>query len=222
MNLTARIDWSLVHTVFLDMDGTLLDLNFDNYFWQEHVPQRYAEQNGLETAQAKALLEPRFRAAEGTMEWYCVDYWSGQLGLDVALLKREVDHLIAVHPAVLEFLEAVRRSGREVVLVTNAHMKSLTLKMEKTALHGHLDRIVCSHDFGVPKETRAFWERLHAAQAFEAASTLLVDDSLPVLRAARDYGIGQLVAVANPDSTRPPREITEFPAIHSFAELMPA
>ena len=221
MNPIAPIDWSALSTVFLDMDGTLLDLNFDNYFWQEHVPLRYAEQNGLETAQAKALLEPRFRAAEGTMEWYCVDYWSEQLGLDVALLKREVDHLIAVHPAVLEFLDAVRRSGRKVVLVTNAHMKSLAIKMEKTVLHGHLDRIVCSHDFGLPKETRAFWERLNSAQPFDAAATLLVDDSLPVLRAAHEYGISQVVAVANPDSTRPPRAITEFPAIHSFAEILP-
>jgi putative hydrolase of the HAD superfamily len=207
--------------VFLDMDGTLLDLNFDNYFWQEHIPLRYAEQNALTTEQAKAVLEPRYRAVEGTIQWYCVDYWSEQLGLDVALLKREVDHLIAVHPHVLEFLASVRSSGRRAVLVTNAHMKSLALKMEKTPLAGHLDRIICAHDFGMPKETPEFWHRLHEAEPYDPATTVLVDDSLPVLRAAHRHGIGQVIAVANPDSTRPPREVTEFPAIRSFAEIMP-
>jgi putative hydrolase of the HAD superfamily len=221
MNPPSKLQWSAVHTVFLDMDGTLLDLNFDNYFWLEHVPLRYAQQNALTTEEAKAVLEHRYRAVEGTMQWYCVDYWTEQLGLDVALLKREVDHLIAVHPRVLEFLEAVRASGRRTVLVTNAHMKSLTLKMERTPLAGHLDRIICAHDLGVPKEAPDFWHRLQEVEPYAAENTLLVDDSVAVLRAARRHGIGHIVAVSNPDSTRPAREITEFPAIGSFSEIMP-
>ncbi|MCP4043692.1 MAG: haloacid dehalogenase, partial [Gammaproteobacteria bacterium] len=34
------INWNSIHTVLLDMDGTLLDLHFDNQFWLEHVPLR--------------------------------------------------------------------------------------------------------------------------------------------------------------------------------------
>ena len=37
------IDWNAINTVLLDMDGTILDLHFDNYFWKEYVPQKYAE-----------------------------------------------------------------------------------------------------------------------------------------------------------------------------------
>jgi putative hydrolase of the HAD superfamily len=202
------------------MDGTLLDLNFDNYFWQEHVPMRYAQQNALSPEEAKAHLAGRYGAVEGTMQWYCVDYWTEQLGMDVALLKREVKHLIAVHPMVIEFLEAVRRAGKRVVLVTNAHMKSLNLKMEKTPLGGHLDRIICAHDFGMPKENAEFWHKLQEVEPYDPAATVLVDDSMPVLRAAHRHGL-QVVAVANPDSTRPAREITEFPSIRNFAEIMP-
>lgn len=141
MTNTTEPDWSAIHTLFLDMDGTLLDLHFDNYFWQEHVPQRYAEINELEIERARELLYPRFQAAEGTMEWYCVDYWSQELGLDIAMLKEEVDHLIAIHPHVVDFLEALERSGRRRVLVTNAHQKSLALKMEKTQLAGHFEKL---------------------------------------------------------------------------------
>jgi putative hydrolase of the HAD superfamily len=216
-----KLDWPTIRTVFLDMDGTLLDLHFDNYFWREHVPLRYAQMHGLDLMQAKEDLFPRFQKAEGTMEWYCVDYWSNELGLDIAMLKEEVDHLIAVFPHVTDFLDAVRKNGLRVVLVTNAHGKSLALKMDRTRLGGHFDALICSHDFGIPKENPEFWIRLQDRESFDRQSTLLVDDSLSVLRSAEQYGIRHLLAVLQPDTRGPVRDIVEYPAIHSFLEIMP-
>ena len=215
------VEWPAVSTVFLDMDGTLLDLHYDNHFWLEHVPRRYAEHHAVTLEVAREVLRARYRAVEGTMAWYCVDYWSEQLGLDIGLLKEEVEHLIAVHPDVVEFLDAVRASGRRAVLVTNAHGKSLALKLRRTRIGGHLDDVVCAHDLGLPKEQPAFWERLQSREPFTPESTLLVDDSLPVLRSAARHGIAHLLAVRQPDSRQPPREIDEFPALDGFAELLP-
>jgi putative hydrolase of the HAD superfamily len=215
------IDWSDIDNCFLDMDGTLLDLHFDNHFWLEHVPRRYAEARGLDPEQARRTLLGRYRDLEGTLKWYCVDHWSRELGLDIALLKEEVDHLIAVHPHVTEFLEALAEKAKGRILVTNAHQKALALKMDRTRLAGHFDRIVCAHDLGLPKEDPQFWHRLHAILPFDPARTLFVDDSLSVLRAARDYGFARLIAVLEPDSKAPRRTVTEFPAIANFAELLP-
>jgi len=215
------LDWSIIHTVFLDMDGTLLDLHFDNHFWQEHVPLRYAERLGGDVQRAKAELFPRFRSVEGTMDWYCLDYWSRELDLDIVLLKREVEHLIAVHPHVIEFLEALRKTGKRVVLVTNAHHKSLSLKMELTQLGGHFDAVICAHDIGRPKEDPVFWTDLKQREDYADRHTLLVDDSLPVLRSARTHGIAHLLAIRQPDTRGPVREVTEFDAIDSFREIMP-
>lgn len=215
------IEWDDIDTVFLDMDGTLLDLNFDNHFWQEFVPAKYAERHGLEPHAAKSILEPRFSAMEGRLEWYCLDYWSEQLDLDIPGLKQEIAGLIAVLPHVTEFLEAVRRTGRRLTLVTNAHHKSLGLKMEKTCLNRFFDAIVSSHALGFPKEEPAFWHRLAQCEAFVPARTLMVDDSLPVLRSAKVYGIGHLVAVRKQDTRKSSRLISEFPAIEDFRELMP-
>lgn len=216
------IDWHQIDTVLLDMDGTLLDLNFDTHFWREHVPQRYAEKNGLSLSDSKAALYPRMQELQGTMDWYCVDFWTRELDLDIALLKEEVQHLIEVHPYVPAFLEGVRAIGRRVLLVTNAHTKSLRLKMERTQLHGHFDQIVCAHDFGMPKEDDRFWGRLQEVEAFVPERTLLVDDSLPVLRSARRYGIRWLLAVYHPDSTLPARDVEEFEAIETFRDIMPS
>jgi putative hydrolase of the HAD superfamily len=216
------IDWSAIDTVLLDMDGTLLDLHFDNHFWQEHVPGRYAERHGLPRAQARSRLMQIYRAKAGTLDWYCVDYWTRTLQLDIARLKEEVAHLIAVHPDVPEFLQALRRAGKGVVLVTNAHEKSLSLKMARTGLAVHFDLLLTSHEVGRPKEDPAFWPALRQILPFEPARTLLIDDSLPVLRSARSGGIRHLLAVYRPDTRQPEKEVEEFAAIHRFREILPA
>jgi HAD superfamily hydrolase (TIGR01509 family) len=214
------IDWKAVDSVFLDMDGTLLDLHFDNHFWLEHVPLRFAERHGLTLEQARGDLLSRYRSREGTLEWYCVDHWSRELGLDIALLKEEIDHLIAVHPHVTDFLEALAERGKRRVLVTNAHQKSIALKMEKTRLAGDLDRIICSHDLAVPKESPEFWSRVQAIEPFDPMRTLFIDDSPAVLRTARSYGFRWLLAVLQPDSQGPLRETGDFAAISQFSELL--
>jgi len=214
-------DWNAIQTVVLDRDGTLLDLHFDNQFWLEHVPQRYAEKHGLSHEAAQDALAPRYHKVVGTMEWYCLDYWTRELGLDIARLKDEVEHLIAVHPHVTDFLAALGSSHRRTVLVTNAHHKSLALKMRKTRLDGYFDAVICAHDIGVPKEHPEFWDRLQSFERFDPAATLLVDDSLPVLRSARNYGLGYLLGVHRPDTQMPDKDVAEFDAIHDFLEIIP-
>ncbi len=204
------------------MDGTLLDLRFDNQFWRHHLPQRYAEQYQISLAEAKTILLSRYREQQGHLQWYCVDYWSNEFNMDVATLKAELAHLIALRPQVREFLQALRQSDKRIVLVTNAHQTSLSLKMHHTKIAHYFDRIVCAHDLGMPKEQRAFWEQLHLLEPFNPAHTLLVDDSLPILRSAANYGIAHLLGIYQPDSQAPPNAVDEFKAIHSFQEIMPA
>ena len=215
------IDWDKIETVFLDMDGTLLDLHFDNHFWLSHVPQRYAERHGVDSKDAHADLAIRYQRVAGTIQWYCVDYWTRELALDIAMLKEEVAHLIAVRPDVIDFLSSLRAAGKRLTLVTNAHSKSLSLKMKRTELGGYFDAIICAHDLGMPKEQPEFWDKLQVIERFDPAVTLLVDDSLPVLRSARNYGIAHLLAIHQPDSRQPAKNVEEFMAIERFSDIMP-
>lgn len=219
--MNAAMVWGDIDTVLLDMDGTLLDLHYDNHFWQQYVPERFAERHGLDFASAHAECFRRYNAMAGTLQWYCVDYWSEQLQLDIVQLKQELTHLIAVHPDVTEFLAALRAAGKRVALVTNAHRKSLNLKMMHTGLAVHFDAMHVSHEIGYAKEDVAFWRVLNAHERFQPGRTLLVDDSLPVLRAARAHGIGHLRAVLRPDTRQPDKDTGEFAAIRRFAEIMP-
>lgn len=219
--MSARVDWDGIDTVLLDMDGTLLDLHFDNHFWQVFVPEKFAQRHGLPHAEAHDECFRRYNAKAGTLDWYCVDYWTQQLELDIVQLKEEVAHLIAVHPDVPEFLTALRRAGKRVVLVTNAHRKSLNLKMDRTGLDVHFDAMHVSHEYGIAKEDPAFWAALGRSEPYDPARTLLVDDSLPVLRSARQFGIAHLRAVRQPDTRQPDKDVGEFNAIRHFKEIKP-
>ena len=215
------LDWSGIDTVLLDLDGTLLDLHFDDHFWKEHVPRRYAELHGIDEGRVRALLLPKFRAMEGTLQWYCLDYWSRELGLDIPTLKQEIAHLIAVHPPVVEFLQGLKESHRQVVLTTNAHGDSVALKMARTDLSPWFDRMVSAHELGVAKESDRFWPALAAVVPFDPERTLLVDDNLAALASARRYGIRHLRAVRRPNSRGEAVGTGEFVAIDDFRDIMP-
>jgi len=216
-----QLPWGELDCVLLDMDGTLLDLNFDNHFWQEHIPLRYAEARDLSLDQAHAEMQERYRGAAATLAWYSVEFWQAELDLDIMRLKEEVAHLIAVHPHVTDFLSALRVAGKHIVLVTNAHQKSLALKMQRTGLTVHFDALISAHELGLPKEDPAFWDLLRGRIPFDPARTLLVDDNMSVLDSARAGGIAQLVAVTRPDTKRPQTASAAYPGIVDFGELLP-
>jgi putative hydrolase of the HAD superfamily len=215
----AAIDWSRVDWVLLDMDGTLLDLSYDNYFWQELVPRRYAQARGLSLDHARDVLAPRFAEVRHTLPWYCTRYWSDLTGLDMAAMKHEVRHRIGVLPGVERFLHAANTTGRRVWLATNAHADSWQLKLDCTGIGGHFERVICSHDFGHPKEDLRFWEALHERQPFDPARTLFVDDSMPVLSAAQAFGIAQVIGIRKPDSQMPERPLPAFASVRTLADL---
>lgn len=214
------LDWSKISTVLLDMDGTILDLHFDNHFWLHHLPLRYSELADISIDQAKQKLTDKYEAVFGTIHWYCLDYWSKETQLCIADLKKEVQHLIKLRDDAHDFLTALKQSGRKIVLVTNAHPESLALKVEQTQLDGYFDALYSTHEFGVTKESQLLWEKLKAKEAFDPKNTLFVDDSLPILKSAQTFGIQHLLAVANPDSKKPDNVIKGFKAITNFDVLL--
>jgi 5'-nucleotidase len=216
-----KIDWTDIDTVLLDMDGTLLDRHFDDYFWLEHVPKRYAEKNSVTADAAREKLHRMFRSQENTLNWTDLDYWSDQLGLDIPVLKEEVDHLIAVHPFVMEFLLFLRQHRKQTYLVTNAHGKTLDLKMRRTRIGQYFDGIVSAHDLGLPKEDPAFWGKLQEKFSYTAQRTMLGEDSETNLETARLYGIKYLIHVGRFSSQSPPAVSERFTTIHYFSELVP-
>jgi putative hydrolase of the HAD superfamily len=212
--------WDEIDTVLLDMDGTLLDKYFDDYFWEHFVPEVFAQTNNLSPEEARRQLLSRYRLVESTLQWTDLDYWSEQLGLDIPELKCRIDHLIQVHPHVTDFLSFINRKGKAVHLVTNAHSKTLAIKLRRTTIGPYFSRIVCAEEVGEAKEEPIFWEKLEKMLGFDKTRTLLADDTAKVLSSARQYGMGYLIAVARPSSQKPVRFSADYPSIAYFNELI--
>jgi putative hydrolase of the HAD superfamily len=215
-----QIPWADIDTVLADMDGTLLDLSFDNFFWLELVPAQYARLRGLDDATARTIVEGKYASVAGTLPWYCVDHWSGELGVDIRALKKEHGHLIRYLPMVPEFLASVRGRAKPLIVVTNAHRAALEVKLARTGLDQRVDRIISSHEFDAPKESPTFWLELERRQRLDPRRTLLLEDSIAVLQAARAFGIRHAVAIRRPDSRLPPRAIEGFDSVDGVAELL--
>ncbi|QEM68147.1 GMP/IMP nucleotidase [Geobacter sp. FeAm09] len=215
------IDWNTIDTVLLDMDGTLLDRHFDDHFWLEHVPKRWAARNGTTEEYARKHLHALFKSQEQTLNWTDLDYWSERLKLDIPQLKREVEHLIAVHPFVVEFLLFLRHNRKDVRLVTNAHAKTLDLKMKTTRIGAYFDGIISAHEVGLPKEDDRFWEELQRVVRYDPARTMLGEDSEINLATAQRYGIRYPVYISRFSSTIQPKPSAAFASIEYFSALIP-
>jgi len=212
-------NWDHVDTILLDMDGTLLDLRFDNFFWGTIVPQSYSDMHGIALSEAHQALVPRFAEIEGTLEWYCLDHWTRELGIDIVRLKAEHADHVDFLPGVPKYLQAIRAAGKKLVLVTNAHGDSLSVKLRSTNLARYLDAIHSAHELGVAKENQEFWERLCVREPFDPERVVLVDDSIAVLRSANSYGIKRVIAIRKPDSTRPARAVSGFRSVETLPDL---
>ncbi|KAA0444637.1 MAG: GMP/IMP nucleotidase [Candidatus Thioglobus sp.] len=219
--MATKIDWANIDTVLLDMDGTLLDLHFDLHFWMEYMPLVFAKKHQLTHDEAKSKLFPILRAEEGKLHWYCLDYWQEKLQLDIANLKQDVAHLIKIHPFVLEFLQQAKAHKKRIYLVTNAHRKTLKLKMQVTNLESYFDDMIVSHDYKVAKEEQEFWHKLQKNLQFDKAKSIFFDDSISVLNAAQKFGIGTVVAISKPSSQIDSKQIDGFINIENFAQTLP-
>lgn len=210
-----------VDTLVLDMDGTLLDLHFDDLVWNRLLPQRVAARTGRPAAEAAAFVRTTLDAERGTLRWYCMDHWSEVFGLSMSELEQAMSAHIRPRAGTLEFLEHLPALGLTRVLATNAHPRSLGLKLERTGLGRHFDHVVSAHELAAPKEDAAFWNRLAAATGMQAARAVLVDDNTAVLAAARASGFRAVFGVTRPSSAGPVKRYDDVPSVDSLTELLP-
>lgn len=215
------LPWEKIDSVLLDMDGTLLDKHFDDYFWEELLPERFAAKNRIPLPEAKASLYALYRAEERTLNWTDINYWSTRLGIDIIALKEEICSMVRVHPGVEPFLRFLQDQRKQIVLATNAHPRTVQIKLKQTTLIPYFDAILCSSDIGMPKEDAGFWKGAERVLLFDKMRTLFVDDNEEILAAADAFGIRYLLFKTNASSRVLREGSTLFPSLKNFEALIP-
>lgn len=217
-NQTALL-WEEIDTVLLDMDGTLLDKHYDDYFWEKYLPKVYGRKHNLSPAEAEEALLAKYRSVESTLQWTDLHYWTERLGLDVISIKQEIDHLIGVHDHVIDFLKYIRNTPKKLGLITNAHPKALEIKLAKTGIGSFFEVMICADEIGYAKEQIEFWYGLEKVLDFDKHRALFADDTEKVLQSASAYGMRHLLHIAKPSSQLPTRHSKDFPSVVHFGEI---
>ncbi len=220
--MSDSLNWCEIDTVLLDMDGTLLDLAFDSHFWLQHVPLTLSSQRGITLDAARAMIDEMYLAVRHTLNWYCFDYWSQQLDLDIRAMTLALRERVTLRADTLPLLHALRHCGKRTILLTNAHPYNLDVKLAQTGLDRHLDLLLSTHTFGYPKEDQRLWQAVQQHCDFDPARTLFIDDNETILDAAKQFGIACCLGVSNPDSGSSEILFARHPAVSDYRPLVAA
>ena len=215
------LPWDELDTILLDMDGTILDLNYDNHVWNQALPCAYAEKHSIDETAARSRLTGHMQEIHGTIDFYSFPYWAQYTKLDIKALHRDFTELIQFRPGAKAFLKWARANKKNTIIATNAHPESIQIKNEISALFKHVNHITSSHQYGCPKETTEFWERLQTEHQFDKAKTIFIDDNAPVIDSSKNYGVAYNLIVAKTDSQKPLKTNLGYPAFDHYAEICP-
>jgi putative hydrolase of the HAD superfamily len=215
------VDWNQIDDVLLDMDGTLLDRHFDNFFFEEELPRRYAVKHALPFADARDRLMTMYRSVEGELAWTDLHYWTERVEIDVVAMHHELDHMIGFLPDAEAFLLALRRLGKRVTILTNAHRAGVDVKTAKTGLDRQVDRIVDAFEVGWLKMRSEYWPSCRRLVGFDPARALYIDDDEQCLAAAEQFGIGRLFQRSKSSSQAAAVPSARFSSIENFQVILP-
>ena len=215
-----NIDWRSIDDVLLDMDGTLLDLHYDATFWLNNVHSIVANLTGEPEHVIQERFHRELKKHEGTLAWYCTDYWADFFGIDLIEAKQQLAHLIRFRPHAEQFLNVLKSLPLRTLIATNAHPDVIQLKLNVVPLEDMVDGIVSSHQYGVAKEHPDFWRALFDEYAINPDRALFMDDSSKVLEAADRAGVREVVEIRHPNLSEPPRS-TWKQGIDDFDVLFP-
>ncbi|HEX2056276.1 MAG TPA: HAD-IA family hydrolase [Nitrospiraceae bacterium] len=216
----AVLTWGEIDDVLLDMDGTLLDRHFDNVLFEEALPRRYAEQQALSLEEARDALMAMYRSVEGQLEWTDLAYWTNRVGIDVVGLHRELDYLIDFLPGATEFLSRLRKAGKRITILTNAHRAGVEIKAAKTGLNRYVDRIVDAFQVGYLKMHQDYWPHCQRLVGFDPIRSVYIDDDEKCLAAAEQFGMRRVYHRSKSSSQLPPDPSAQFHSIEDFSPLM--
>lgn len=205
-----------------DMDGTLLDLAFDDFIWNQCLPERYAQLHECSLEQSQQTLFQFYKQHQHTLSGYSSVYCKSKLGVDVLQLQYEYREKISARTGCHELLKQLNAQGYRCWLLTNSDRAGLELKLEHVELNPYFELMISSEDLGYAKEDIAFWQKLQQLHPFDPAQALFVDDTVAVLKSAEEFGISQLFSILQPSSTHPARVTTElaYPPLDHLTELL--
>tara|TARA_B100001057_G_scaffold269188_1_gene269360 strand:+ start:1144 stop:1791 length:648 start_codon:yes stop_codon:yes gene_type:complete len=189
-----------IECLLIDMDGVILDNTYDNNFWQNQIPSVLAEKKNITFDDAKRLAIQIFNFKKNTKDWYDVDYWSNMLDIDIEAEKKSETSLskIRLYDDVIDTLSELKKHMK-LILITNAHRKTLNIKLGKFNIEPYFDEMICAHELYYVKEDIQLWYMLRSKYKLDFDKTVLIEDTINNINVALSAGVASAVYLGDED-----------------------
>ena len=119
-----------IRYISFDMDGTLIDFNFNNAFYNQKIPELYAKKHGVSFDEAKRHVEGEYNSmSQEDLDWYRPDYWAKLFRLgDAREIMMGLRNHINFYPDSLPVIKALGKKYG-LVMITNMTQDMLGIKL---------------------------------------------------------------------------------------------
>ena len=119
--------------VSFDVDGTLVDAEFNDLVWLEEIPLLYAEKEGISFKEAyRFILGEYEKIGEKDLRWYDMNYWLRTFGIDRSYneILQKYEEKIEIYPDARAILEALKESF-PMIVITVMPREFLEIKLKR-------------------------------------------------------------------------------------------
>jgi putative hydrolase of the HAD superfamily len=119
--------------ISFDVDGTLVDLEYNNLVWFKEIPQLVAQKKKIGFEESIKLVQDEYnKLGEHNLNWYDIKYWISYFGLGISYKKilEKYEPQIKIFPDVVPTLKELKKDFI-LISITAMPREFLVPKMKK-------------------------------------------------------------------------------------------
>ena len=205
--------------ILLDLDGVILNLEYDIKFWESWLPDHVANQSNRILEEIKAEIQAEIDIQRGTLNFYDLNYWDNLLNVDCMKIIKEQEEKCSYLEGSYEALQRLSTLNNRMHIVTNGDPRVQEYKAETQNFLEFFDSIFYSMRAGYPKEEKEFWALARHNLNLDFEDAIFIDDDFKVITAAAKAGIKQVIWITPGKNRILQNGVETFP---SLAELTAA
>ncbi len=205
--------------ILLDLDGVILNLEYDIKFWESWLPDQVANQSNRILEEIKAEIQAEIDIQKGTLNFYDLNYWDNLLNVDCMKIIKEQEEKCSYLEGSYEALQRLSTLNNRMHIVTNGDPRVQEYKAETQNFLEFFDSIFYSMRAGYPKEEKEFWALARHNLNLDFEDAIFIDDDFKVITAAAKAGIKQVIWITPGKNRILQNGVETFP---SLAELTAA
>ena len=187
--------------ILSDLDGVILNLDYDIKFWESWLPEHVANQSNQNLEEIKIKIQAEIDTQRGTLNFYDLNYWDDLLNVDCMEIIREQEEKCSFLEGSYKALQRLSTLKNPKYILTNGDPRIQEYKAETQNFLEFFNSIFYSMHVGYPKESKEFWALARHNLNLDFEDTIFIDDDLKVVTAAAKAGIKQ-VAWITPGKNR--------------------